>query len=229
MTVIHNRGSWLWLMTVISWLWLLIQTMPKNHFYFPINNVILLVGVRWRTLEVHWRYEAWVTGGIEVLITWVTSMRYEGGVHKRPQQLAEVHASKPSTKSMVQRPHMRCEHTCDPANPTFCLSWPSHVTSCDHGHHVSHSWPCHENLSNSIALNFISLDSRKFSLSHFVCKSIWYCLSHNNQGKQLYDKKSLFVCTFPNSVPWENPNSCWCTLKMSVYAATKFPHSFYTW
>ena len=69
-------------------------------------------------MEVHWRYEAWVTGKNEVLITWVTSMRYEGGVHKR--QLAEVHASKPGTKSMVQRPRMRCEHTCDPADPTFC-------------------------------------------------------------------------------------------------------------
>ena len=109
------------------------------------------------------------------------------------------------------------------------LSWPFHVTSCDHGHLVSHSWPCHEILSNSIALNFIPLDLKKFSLSPFVCKSIWYCLSHNNQGKQLYDKKSLFVCAFPNSVLWENPNSYWCALKMSVYAATKLPHSFYTW
>ena len=39
--MIHDRGSWHWLMTVISQLWLLIQTMPKNHFYLPINNVIL--------------------------------------------------------------------------------------------------------------------------------------------------------------------------------------------
>ena len=89
------------------------------------------VGVRWRTLEVHWRYEAWVTCGIEVSITWVTSMRYEGGVHKRPRQLAEVHASKPGRKSMVQRPCMRCEHTCDPADPTFCQTcrWLSQVLS----------------------------------------------------------------------------------------------------
>ena len=40
-------------------------------------------------------------------------------IYKRPRQLAEVHASKPGTKSMVQRPRMRCEHTCDPADPTF--------------------------------------------------------------------------------------------------------------
>ena len=115
----------------------------------------------------------------------------------------------------------------DACRITHSLSWPFHVTSCDHGHLVSHSWP--KFLSNSIALNFIPLDLRKFSLNPFVCKSIWYCLSHNNQGKQLYDKKSLFVCAFPNSVLWENPNSCWCALKMSVYAATKLPHSFYTW
>ena len=142
MTWFNDHDSQPWFMTVThDHDFMTLITNPdhaQKPFYLLINNVILSVGVRWRTLEVHWRYEAWVTGGIEVLITWVTSMRYEGGVHKRPRQLAEVHTWKPGTKSMVQRPHMRCEHTCDPADPTF---WNYETVKCDvRSHYDALTW-----------------------------------------------------------------------------------------
>jgi len=66
-----------------------------------------------------------VTSRIEVLITRVTNMRYEGGVRKRPWQLADMHVSRPGTRSMVRRPRTRCECTCDPVDPTF---WAIFVT-----------------------------------------------------------------------------------------------------
>ena len=153
-------------------------------------------------MEVHWRYEAWVTGKNEVLITWVTSMRYEGGVHKRPRQLVEVHASKPGTKSMVQRPCMRCEHTCDPADLTFWIQqvyiqpatckkfqqswvkkrkrlavWPFFVVILYPKIRAISQWFCQEDLCPSgVEQSLVTAWSSHIMSQSYLCHNCWYSL-----------------------------------------------------